>query len=80
MPSQNKSILRHAKAAYLGSIRANKRLNLGLIIGQEMSMGAKKRHMSLSFSVLNTKLCQRVGVPCDEKRYIEVTPISSIDI
>ncbi|KAG5599671.1 hypothetical protein H5410_031041 [Solanum commersonii] len=42
MQSQNKSILRHAKAAYFGSILSQRSINLGLLIGKEMATRAKK--------------------------------------
>ncbi|KAK4725321.1 hypothetical protein R3W88_028100 [Solanum pinnatisectum] len=80
MPSQNEFILHHPKEAYLGSIMARRRIDLRLLISQEMAMRAKQKMMSMPFPILVTELCRRAGVPRDTTRDVEVTLFSSTDI
>ncbi|XP_015168623.1 uncharacterized protein [Solanum tuberosum] len=80
MPSQKKSILRHPKVAYLGSIMVRRQIDLGLLVSQEMVLRAKQTHTSLPFPILITELCQSAGVPREPSSDIEVTPFFSTDI
>jgi len=59
---------------------ARRRIDLGLMVSQEMDVSANQTLTSLPFPVLITELCRRDGIPQDPASNIEVTPSSSTDI
>jgi len=73
MPSQNESIIMHPKVALLGCILDWEKLNLKVIISQEMVKRVKQNQTSLPFPVLISDLCRQVGVPFVGKTDTEVT-------
>uniref|UniRef100_M1E151 Putative plant transposon protein domain-containing protein n=1 Tax=Solanum tuberosum TaxID=4113 RepID=M1E151_SOLTU len=70
MPSQNESILGHAKETCLGCLIAGTRLNLGMIIASEMLMRAKQMKTSLPFSA-----DRRREAPVDTSLEVDVDSI-----
>lgn len=55
-------------------------LNLGSIIVLEILLWSRQQKTSLSFPVLITILCQRVGVPFVEATDVRVSPAAFSDI
>uniref|UniRef100_M1DE81 Polyprotein protein n=1 Tax=Solanum tuberosum TaxID=4113 RepID=M1DE81_SOLTU len=74
MPFQNESILRHPKAAYLGSIMSRRRIDVGLLISQEMAIKAKQKLTSLPFPAEFTREegDRRRAAPADISQEVDV--------
>ncbi|KAG5585247.1 hypothetical protein H5410_045681 [Solanum commersonii] len=79
MQSQNKPILHHLQAACLGFIMARRRINLRLLVSQDMVVRAKQTQTSLHFPVLITELC-RCAREVDRKRETTIDTSLEVDV
>lgn len=68
------------KSILVGTIINREKINVGLIIVDELLMRDRQEKNSLPFSVLITKLCETSRVPFRERTDVSITPASSNDI